>query len=126
MGNFDIDLDFGQIYEEKVRNIFEGDGSIEVKTERDIWASTGNMALEIRCRGELSGLSITDAKWWIHIFTIDGDMKYMLALQVSKLRKIIKYMFINDLARIIKGGDDDESQMVLAPIRLLIDIAKKV
>jgi hypothetical protein len=53
-------------------------------------------------------------------------MKYMLALQVSKLRKIIKYMFINDLARIIKGGDDDESQMVLAPIRLLIDIAKKV
>ncbi len=126
MGNFDIDLDFGQIYEEKVRDIFEGDGSIEVKTERDIWASTGNMALEIRCRGELSGLSITDAKWWIHIFTIDGDMKYMLALQVSKLRKIIKYMFINDLARIIKGGDDDESQMVLAPIRLLIDIAKKV
>ena len=126
MGNFDIDLDFGQIYEEKVRDIFEGDGSIEVKTERDIWASTGNMALEIRCRGELSGLSITDAKWWIHIFTIDGDIKYMLALQVSKLRKIIKYMFINDLARIIKGGDDDESQMVLAPIRLLIDIAKKV
>tara|TARA_Y100000034_G_C6778997_1_gene347990 strand:- start:82 stop:462 length:381 start_codon:yes stop_codon:yes gene_type:complete len=126
VGNFDIDLDFGQIYEEKVRDIFEGDGSIEVKTERDIWASTGNMALEIRCRGELSGLSITDAKWWIHIFTIDGDMKYMLALQVSKLRKIIKYMFINDLARIIKGGDDDESQMVLAPIRLLIDIAKKV
>ena len=126
MGNFDIDLDFGQIYEEKVRDIFEGDGSIEVKTERDIWASTGNMALEIRCRGELSGLSITDAKWWIHIFTIDGDMKYMLALQVSKLRKIIKYMFLNDLAHIIKGGDDDESQMVLAPIRLLIDIAKKV
>ena len=40
MGNFDVDLDFGQIHEEKVRKLFEGEGSIEVKTERDIWADT--------------------------------------------------------------------------------------
>ena len=32
MGNFDIDLNFGQIYEEKIRNLFEGEGSIEVNT----------------------------------------------------------------------------------------------
>jgi hypothetical protein len=50
MGNFDVDLDFGQIYEEKIKNLFEGDGRIEVKTERDIWADTGNMAIEIRSR----------------------------------------------------------------------------
>ena len=50
-GNFDLDLNFGQIYEEKVRDIFEGDGSIEVKTERDIWQKTGNFAIEIRYRG---------------------------------------------------------------------------
>jgi len=31
VGNFDIDLDFGQIYEEKVRKLFEGEGSIEVR-----------------------------------------------------------------------------------------------
>lgn len=126
MGNFDIDLDFGKIYEEKVRDLFEGDGSIEVKTERDIWASTGNMALEIRCRGKPSGLSITDAKWWIHVFTIDSDIKYMLALEVSKLRKIIKYMFIKDLAHIVNGGDGDESELVLAPISTLVGIVKKI
>ena len=47
MGNFDIDLDVGLVHEDKVRNIFEGKGSIEVKTERDIWTSTGNMVIEI-------------------------------------------------------------------------------
>ena len=58
-GNFDLDLNFGQIYEEKVRDIFEGDGSIEVKTERDIWQKTGNIAIEIRYRGKPSGISST-------------------------------------------------------------------
>ena len=45
MGNFDIDLNFGLIHEDKVREIFEGKGSIEVKTERDTWAKTGNMEI---------------------------------------------------------------------------------
>ena len=92
MGNFDIDLDFGKVYEEKVRKLFEGEGSIEVKTERDIWADTGNVAIEIRSRGKPSGISITDAKWWIQVFTIDGDVKFMLMFRVDKLRKAVKYM----------------------------------
>jgi len=56
-GNFDIDLDFGKIYEEKVRKIFEGNGGIEVKTERDMWKRTGNIAIEIKYKGVPSGLS---------------------------------------------------------------------
>ena len=89
MGNFDIDLDFGQIYEQKIKELFEGDGSIEVKTERDIWADTGNMAIEIRSRGKPSGISTTDAKWWIHNFTIDGDIKFSMLFKVDKLRKAV-------------------------------------
>ena len=50
-GNFDIDLDFGQVYEEKVRKLFEGKGGIEVKTERDMWKRTGNIAIEVRYKG---------------------------------------------------------------------------
>ena len=91
MGNFDIDLDFGQIYEEKIRNLFEGEGSIEVKTERDIWADTGNAAIEIKSRGKPSGISITNAKWWIHVFTIEKDVKFMLMFRVDKLKKEGRY-----------------------------------
>ena len=86
-GNFDLDLNFGQIYEEKVRDIFEGDGSIEVKTERDIWQKTGNIAIEIRYRGKPSGISSTDAKWWIHILSNDNDIETALMFKVEKLKK---------------------------------------
>jgi len=92
MGNFDIDLDFGQIYEKKIKELFEGDGSIEVKTERDIWADTGNMFVEVRSRGKPSGISTTDAKWWIQVFTIDGDVKFTIMFRVDKLKKAVKYM----------------------------------
>ena len=125
MGNFDIDLDFGQVYEKKIKELFEGDGSIEVKTERDIWADTGNMAIEIRSRGKPSGISTTDAKWWIHNFTIDGDIKFSMLFRVDKLRKAVKYLYLNELANIIKGGDDNTSDIILAPISTLILLNKK-
>tara|TARA_R100001082_G_scaffold105006_1_gene76811 strand:+ start:1670 stop:2050 length:381 start_codon:yes stop_codon:yes gene_type:complete len=125
MGNFDIDLDFGQIYEKKIKELFEGDGSIEVKTERDIWADTGNMAIEIRSRGKPSGISTTEAKWWIHNFTIDGDIKFSMLFKVDKLRKAVKYLYLNELASIVKGGDDNTSDIILAPISTLILLNKK-
>ena len=125
MGNFDIDLDFGQIYEEKIKNLFEGDGRIEVKTERDIWADTGNMAIEIRSRKKPSGISITEAKWWIHVFTIEGDVKFTLMFRVDKLKKAVKYLYANDLAQMVKGGDDKTSDIILAPISTLILLNKK-
>ena len=125
MSNFDIDLDFGQIYEQKIKELFEGDGSIEVKTERDIWADTGNMAIEIRSRGKPSGISITDAKWWVHNFTIDGDIKFSMLFKVDKLRKAVKYLYLNELASIVKGGDNNTSDIILAPISTLILLNKK-
>ena len=125
MGNFDIDLNFGQIYEEKIRELFEGEGSIEVKTERDIWANTGNIAIEIRSRGKPSGLSITEAKWWIQVFTVDKDVKFMLMFRVDKLRKAVKYLYINELAPKINGGDDNTSELILVPISTLLLLNKK-
>ena len=73
-GNFDIDLDFGQIYEEKIRKIFQGKGGIEVKTERDMWKRTGNIAIEVSYRGSPSGLSSTNADWWVHILSDNGEI----------------------------------------------------
>ncbi len=118
--NFDIDLKFGKIYEEKVRNIFEGEGKIEVKTERDIWATTGNMAIEIRYDGRMSGISTTEATWWAHVFTIDGDMKFFLTFKVEKLKKYIKKLLSMKLARIVDGGDDHKSEIVLIPVKYIV------
>ena len=121
-GNFDLALNFGQIYEEKVRDIFEGDGSIEVKTERDIWQKTGNIAIEIRYRGKPSGISSTDAKWWIHILSNDNDIETALMFKVEKLKKKIKQMVMLGMAKVVIGGDNDNSEIVLLPIDKITNI----
>ena len=51
MKKFDLDLKFGQLGEDFVRDMQGGNTKIEVKTERDIWKNTGNIAIEIRCNG---------------------------------------------------------------------------
>ena len=123
LSNFDIDLQFGKIYEEKVRDIFEGDGSIEVKTERDMWATTGNMVLEIRYNGKLSGLSSTNAKWWMHVFTSDGDIKFAIMFKVETLKKYVKKLIGMDMAKVVNGGDDGKSELVLIPVKYVVSKA---
>ena len=60
---WDIDLSFGKSGEDRVANLLNADKSkIEVKTERDWWYKTGNIAIEIECRGKPSGLYVTEAE----------------------------------------------------------------
>jgi len=119
---FDLDLDFGKVGEKYIEEVFEGDGRIEVKTERDIWATTGNIAIEVRCRGKLSGISITDAKTWIHLLSIDKVIKGGFIVPVKQLKARIKELHESGDARLVMGGDDDASQMVLLPINKLFPI----
>ena len=120
MGNFDIDLDFGLIHEDKVKDIFQGKGSIEVKTERDMWSRTGNMAVEITYKGKPSGITITDAKWWCHLFTIDGDIKFVLMMRVKELKERIKQLARTNFVKIVNGGDNDDSEIILVPIQKVV------
>tara|TARA_R100001530_G_scaffold136265_1_gene116099 strand:- start:2709 stop:3170 length:462 start_codon:yes stop_codon:yes gene_type:complete len=113
---FDIDLEFGKIWEKKVEQMFEGDGKIEVKTERDIWKRTGNIAVEIRCRGKLSGISTTDAKTWIHMLK-DGGGGFIFP--VDELREKIKQRQKDGTLKLVMGGDDNAAQLALLPIREL-------
>jgi hypothetical protein len=113
---FDLDLDFGKVGEKYIEQVFEGDGRIEVKTEKDIWATTGNIAIEVRCRGKLSGISITDARTWIQLLSIDNVIKGGFIMPVKQLKARIKELHESGEAKLTMGGDDDASQMVLLPI----------
>ena len=99
-GNFDIDLDFGQIYEEKIRKIFQGKGGIEVKTERDMWKRTGNIA----------------------ILSDNGEIDTAFMFEVNRLRKKIRRLVSRKEARIVMGGDNNESKIVLVPISKLSQV----
>jgi hypothetical protein len=120
--NFDIDLDFGKIYEQKVKDIFEGKGGIEVKTERGAWKKTGNIAIEIRYKGNPSGLSTTNADWWVHILSNNGDIDTALMFKVNKLKKKISKLVSRKEAHIVMGGDNNKSEIVLVPINKLSQV----
>ena len=122
--NYDIDLDFGKVGESKVLDMFEGDGSIEVKTERDTWKRTGNIAIEIRCHRIPSGISTTNASTWIHLLSYNGKIEGGFLFKVKNLKKRIKQLLKNKIARKTFGGDGDNSELVLLPIKEIFEISK--
>ena len=119
--DFDIDLEFGMVYEDKLKNILQSEGGkIEVKTERDTWVDTGNIAIEVSYKGKPSGLAGTKADWWFHILTLDGAMVTMVCFPVSKLKQIIKELLKKKLVRKVMGGDNNDSEILLVPIDKLL------
>ena len=70
---FDIDLEYGQVREELVANMLQNK-KIEVKSERDKWQKTGNIAIEYESYGKPSGINATEADYWFHNLCIGDDV----------------------------------------------------
>ena len=122
--NFDLDLDFGKVGEKYIEQVFEGDGRIEVKTERDIWKTTGNIAIELRYRGNPSGLSTTESSVWVHLLSHNGVIEGGFMFKVDLLKEKIKKLHKSGDIKMVMGGDDNLSQMVLLPINELFSKGK--
>ena len=112
---FDIDLEFGEKFEKSLAKILTL-GKIEVKTERDKWKKTGNIAIDLMSRGKLSGLTVTKAEWWCQILTIKGDIVGVYMVPVKKLKKIVKKSVEFGRGRVVMGGDNDTSEIALIPL----------
>ena len=85
---------------------------IEVKRDYKS-GDTGNFAVEIRCKGELSGLSVTKADYYVMV-----TKAFYYFFKTNELKAWIK-KHTKDL-RIVIGGDDMNSQMILIEKRQLI------
>ena len=114
---FDLDLKFGKLGEEFVRDMQLGNRKIEVKTERDIWKTTGNIAIELRYRGNPSGLSTTDSNVWVHLLSYKGVIEGGFMFKVDLLKEKIKKLHKSGDLKMVMGGDDNMSQMALLPIK---------
>ena len=109
---FDIDLKYGQVREQELADILQNE-KIEVKTERDKWKETGNICIEFRCRGKESGIAVTEAKWWVHVLADGDETVCMLMFPTNKLKEIAR----KHLDKVVNGGDDNLSKMVLIPLK---------
>ena len=118
---FDHDLEFGRLGEDFVKAFQSKNTKVEVKTERDIWKTTGNIAIEIRCRGKLSGISATEAETWIHLLSYNNVIEGGFIFKTQLLRDKIKKLHKDGNLKLIMGGDDNMSKMALLPIKELFD-----
>ena len=112
---FDIDLSFGQIFEQKVADMLQN-SKIEVKTERDMWKQTGNIAIEFESRGKPSGISSTEAEYWFHNLAIGDDIVMTLVFPTKTLRNYI----VKRNPRMVRGGDNMTSRLYLIKLQELV------
>lgn len=108
---FDIDLKYGKDREERIEKILK-EGKLEVKTERDWWFKTGNIAIEIECNGKPSGIMATKSDYWVHILA-NGDKDYCRLIFDTKTIKKLTKKYIGTLKN---GGDGWRSKFVLIPL----------
>ena len=118
---FDIDLEFGKMGEKFTQQVFEGNSKVEVKTERDIWKNTGNVAIELRCNGKPSGISTTESSVWIHLLSYKGVIEGGFLFKVDELKGKIKKLHEKGDLKMVMGGDDNMSQMALLAIKELFN-----
>ena len=112
---FDIDLQYGQVREKLVLDMLQ-DKKIEVKSERDIWQKTGNIAIEYESYGKPSGISSTESDYWFHNLCIGNDTFCTLVFDTKSLKRIIDSL---DYKKIVNGGDHNASRMYLLNIQKL-------
>jgi len=112
---FDIDLEYGKVREKQVADMLQ-DKKIEVKSERDVWQKTGNIAIEYESYGKPSGINATEADYWFHNLCIGEDTFATIVFDTKSLKRIIDNL---DYKRSVSGGDNNASRMYLLNLQKL-------
>ena len=112
---FDIDLNYGEVREQLVADMLQNK-KIEVKSERDIWQKTGNIAVEYESYGKESGIKATESDYWFHNLCMGDEVYATLVFRTDVLRSIINSL---DYTKSVKGGDHNASKMYLLNIQKL-------
>ena len=112
---FDLDLQYGKVREQLVADMLQ-DKKIEVKSERDIWQKSGNIAIEYESYGKPSGIKATESDYWFHNLCVGDDTFCTLVFDTKSLKKIIKNL---DSKKSVSGGDNNASRMYLLNLQKL-------
>jgi len=119
---FDLDLEYGKVREKLVADMLQ-DKKIEVKSERDVWQRTGNIAIEYESYGKPSGINATESDYWFHNLCIGEDVYATLVFSTDSLKRIIDGL---DNKHSVSGGDNNASRMYLLNLQKLFssDVVK--
>jgi len=112
---FDIDLEYGEVREQMVADMLQNK-KIEVKSERDVWQKTGNIAIEYECWGKPSGINATESDYWFHNLCIGEDTFATIVFDTNSLKRIINNL---DKKKSVSGGDSNAARMYLLNLQKL-------
>ena len=73
----------------------------------------------MRCRGNKSGISATEAETWIHLLSYNNVIEGGFIFKTQMLKDEIKRRHKEGTLKITMGGDDKMSQLALLPIKEL-------
>ena len=112
---FDIDLEYGEIREDKIKDMLTGK-KIEVKSEKDLWQKSGNICIEYESWGKPSGIRATESDYWFHNLCVGEETFCTLVFDTNSLKKIIRNL---DSKKSVSGGDNNASRMYLLNLQKL-------
>lgn len=114
---FDIQLGQALLNERRLAEIFEaGDiEKIELKSETCQWERTGNICIEYKCDGQLSGISTTEAGYWVHELRRSDQTLVYLMFPIDRLKELARQAIRDGRCR---SGAGDDGRFDVALIRL--------
>lgn len=97
-----------------------GNETYEVKDDQ-YSAKSGNVAIETSCRGKPSGISVTEADWWVHVIYLPTNNEQLATFTPTS---VVKEMITKDYATLKTGGDKGSStEFYTFPMGYLIEVS---
>jgi hypothetical protein len=113
---FDLQLDAALVRERELARILgDRDVKIELKSETWQWEQTGNICIEYQCDGKPSGISTTEADFWVHELRRDGQTLCYLMFPIERLKELARLAYADGRHR-KGGGDDGRFNTVILPL----------
>ena len=114
---FDLQLDQALIDERRLLEIFQTGRieRVELKSESFLWERTGNICIEFRQRGKPSGISTTEADYWVHELKRDGATLCYLMFPIERLKALCRDAIRRGDCR---SGVGDKGRMDVVLLRL--------
>jgi hypothetical protein len=110
---FDIQLSQALVHERRLGEIFATAKieKIELKSETWQWEQTGNIAVEYRCDGKPSGISTTEADFWVHELRRADETVVYLMFPIDRLKALARDAIRRGRRR--TGGDGGRFDVAL-------------
>jgi hypothetical protein len=111
---FDLQLSQALIHERRLGEIFRTGKieRVELKSETWQWEQTGNICVEYMCDGLPSGISTTEADYWVHELRRNDVTLVYLMFPIERLKELARHAIRNGLSR-SNAGDDGRFTVAL-------------